>query len=345
MMAEHTRPVTFNISFGEAGFDEAAYAEIIAKKYQTDHRVIRLSDNDFLSEIEQALDAMDIPSADGVNTYVVSKAIRNAGLKVALSGIGGDELFAGYPFFKQVKSVRDLGFWIRLLKPARKAAGAIAAKLPSPKIQRIAAMIRTDDMDVASLYPHLRRIITPDHVSAFSLLDGHRQTTLERSLSPYREGMDKLPVLSRVSVCEYLGYTQNTLLKDADQMSMAVALEVREPFFDHDLVSYVLSVPDKIKYPRYAKSLLVESLHPALPHEIVHRKKQGFLFPWPVWMRKQLRQFCEARIRRFAERDFVRPGVVMDWWKRFQDGDPAIRWTEMWMMVVLEHWLEKNEVA
>ena len=155
---------------------------------------------------------------------------------------------------------------------------------------------------------------------------------------------EKLPVLSQVSAAEYIGYTQQTLMKDTDQMSMAVSLEVREPFFDYELVDYVLQVPDSLKYPTFPKSLLVESVRPLLPHEIVHRKKQGFLFPWEIWMRQELRSFCEKHLRQICARDFIDAKGLEGYWKRFLAGDRSIRWTELWLFVVLDHWMEKNNV-
>jgi asparagine synthase (glutamine-hydrolysing) len=151
-------------------------------------------------------------------------------------------------------------------------------------------------------------------------------------------------VLSQVSVAEYLGYTQHTLLKDTDQMSMAVSLEVREPFFDQDLVEFVLSIPDELKKPVYPKSLLVESLKPMLPDEVVHRKKQGFLFPWEHWLKNELRSFGEQYIKNMAQRPFVRGGALLDYWNRFLAGDKNVRWSELWLFIVLEYWLEKNQV-
>ena len=159
-----------------------------------------------------------------------------------------------------------------------------------------------------------------------------------------RPVFEKLPLLSQVSLAEYIGYTQQTLLKDTDQMSMAVSLEVREPFFDHELVDYVLQVPDKFKFPRYPKSLLVESLHPMLPDEIVHRKKQGFLLPWNVWMKNELRGFCEKSIGELCRTDFIHAPALNEYWKRFLDGDPTTRWTELWVFVVLGYWIEKNGI-
>src|SRR6201999_2195402 len=140
-------------------------------------------------------------------------------------------------------------------------------------------------------YPILRQLLSPDQIREYTSLGGEGNgasggltTSVERQLMRRKAGLEALPLLSQVSAAEYMGYTQHTLLKDTDQMSMAVSLEVREPFFDHDLVEYVMGIPDQIKKPVYPKSLLVESLKPLLPDEIVFRKKQGFVLPWNVWL-------------------------------------------------------------
>jgi len=127
-------------------------------------------------------------------------------------------------------------------------------------------------------------------------------------------------------------------------MSMAVSLEVREPFFDQDLVEFVLAIPDRIKNPIYPKSLLVESLKPLLPDEIVFRKKQGFVFPWNEWLKKDLRAFCDQHIRNMADRPFIQGDRLLRYWHRFLHGDRDIRWLEIWLFVVLEYWMEKNHV-
>jgi len=121
-------------------------------------------------------------------------------------------------------------------------------------------------------------------------------------------------------------------------------LEIREPFFDHALVDFMMHVPDDLRYPVYPKSLLVESVRPLLPDDIVHRRKQGFLFPWKHWMRGPLRGFCAERIQRHAERPFIRGHALSAYWQRFLREDPAVRWQELWQFVVLEHWMQKNGV-
>ncbi len=127
-------------------------------------------------------------------------------------------------------------------------------------------------------------------------------------------------------------------------MSMAVSLEVREPFFDHELIEFVLQVPDRLKNSTYPKQLLVESLNGLLPPEIVHRKKQGFLFPWDVWMRNELREFCESYLKKIAQRDFIQGSNLMKYWNRFLRDDQSIRWMEIWLFIILEYWMEKNGV-
>lgn len=343
LMAEvsDARPNTFTIGFSEKEFDESEYAAQIAKKFNTRHSRVLLKPSVFLDELTNALDAMDTPSGDGVNTYVVSKAIRQSGLTVALSGVGGDELFAGYPFFHQFLRLKK---YHKVWKAAGSGRYLIASALSirdSNKLARIKQLLKAPSCSISSFYPEFRRILSPTMVGRLTNL-GDDVTTLEKNLRGLNGSLEKFPLLSQVSVAEYLGYTQQTLLKDTDQMSMSVSLEVREPFFDHDLVSYVLGIPDEMKYPHTPKSLLVDSLKGLLPPEIVHRRKQGFLFPWAVWMKNDLRTFCESRLKKISSRDFVQEKPLMAYWDRFQKGDPDVRWMELWLFVVLEYWMEKN---
>ena len=338
------RPSTFNISFEEKEYDESAYAEIIARKFNAKHTKLLLRPEDFLAGLGQALDAMDTPSADGVNTYMVSKAIREAGITVALSGVGGDELFAGYPYFLSHLKMQKWSHVFGYASPLRNAAAWILGKSHSGRAHRLASILRAERLDIAHEYPEFRRILSKEQIGRLTTFGSHSSTNLEMDLQRRRPVFERLPLLSQVSLAEYIGYTQQTLLKDTDQMSMAVSLEVREPFFDHELVDYVLQVPDKFKFPRYPKSLLVESLHPMLPDEIVHRKKQGFLLPWNVWMKNELRGFCEKSIGELCRTDFIHAPALNAYWKRFLDGDPSTRWTELWVFVVLGYWIEKNGI-
>ena len=346
MMAEAgaSHPVTFNISFAEEEFDESRYATLIAKKYNTDHRNIRLKPESFLDEMENALSAMDTPSGDGINTYVVSKAIRKEGITVALSGMGGDELFAGYPFFKSYLDIQKRSSLFEFSTPLRKLSGNVLGRISTGKYNRISQLLSMDDVSIENAYPVFRQIFSPTQIERFTNLPGSNDLGIVSQLHKKAEKLAEFPFLSQVSAAEYLGYTQQTLLKDTDQMSMASSIEVREPYFDHELIEYVLAIPDAIKNPVFPKSLLVEAVGPLLPDEIVHRKKQGFTFPWKLWFRNELRSFCESRLKRISQRSFVNGPNLMNYWQKFLNNDPSIRWVEILLFVVLEHWMEKNAI-
>jgi asparagine synthase (glutamine-hydrolysing) len=339
------RPYTFNVSFEETEFDESAYARIVAEKFNTDHHTILLKPGIFLDQIESALDSMDTPSSDGPNVYVVSKAIRSAGITVALSGMGGDELFAGYPIFNQFVRMRKLAPLLSSLRPFRGMVSGILERSGSGRSHRMAKLLSLDSIDVSTVYPELRRILSPVTLRRLVNSQMPEMESLERNLKERLPELSRLPLLSQVTAAEMLGYTQNTLMKDADQMSMAVSLEVREPFFDYRLLEYVLQIPDTLKAPVYPKSLLVESLKPLLPDEIVFRRKKGFLLPWKDWMRREMKSYCEAKIFAMGERDFINRAELVAYWNRFLKGDPSIRWPEIWVFVVLEHWMQKNGVS
>jgi asparagine synthase (glutamine-hydrolysing) len=347
LMAEagDAAPNTFTIAFEEKEYDESAYAEMTARKFNTNHTRILLRSTVFLDELENALGAMDIPSGDGINTYVVSKAIRANGMTVALSGAGGDELFAGYPFFMQYLDLQQKS-WIWNL-PAGLRKG-LAGLLPGQgRRARIRQLLQGSSSRIEDAYPIFRQILSPALLKELTSLGiaGPFTTAVQTELLEKKDALHHLPLLSQVSAAEYLGYTQHTLLKDTDQMSMAASLEVREPYFDQDLVEFVLAVPDALKTPTYPKSLLVESLKPLLPEEIVFRKKQGFLFPWNVWLRKDLKEFCDKHIHHMAQRPFINGKKLQGYWSRFLAGDKSVRWSEIWLFVVLEYWLEKNRVS
>jgi asparagine synthase (glutamine-hydrolysing) len=211
--------------------------------------------------------------------------------------------------------------------------------------ERILQLLKMESASIVNAYPVFRQILSPSSIRRLTALQQKdSRTSLGLELASRQESLERLPLLSQVSAAEYLGYTQHTLLKDTDQMSMAVSLEVREPFFDQDLVEFVLAVPDRLKKPVYPKSLLVESLKPLLPDEIVHRTKQGFLFPWNTWLKNELRTFCDSKLKSMAQRPFINGEALLRYWRKFLNGDKNIRWSEIWLFVVLEYWMEKNQV-
>ena len=337
---------TFTIIFDEEGFSEAKYARLVADLFKTEHHEFRLTPDDFLKELPIALNALDHPSGDGPNSYIVSRITREAGITMALSGLGGDEFFAGYPVFNRSLQIQNSKWLFTIPKPIRKLAGAAYAGMKSDiTSDKMVQLLNQDDHTLNSSFPLSRQVGLPQHVKGLLGLKVLPTDAIKEILATeFSDGARDMPELSKVSIAEMSTYMQNVLLRDADQMSMAVALEVRVPFLDYELVEYVLGVNDEFKKPHFPKKLLVDSLQGLLPDEIVHRKKMGFVFPWNVWLKKELKPLCEKNIQQLAKRDFINQEYLLSAWDRFQKGDPQVRWLDMWLCTVLESWMNQNGI-
>lgn len=347
MSQVHTLPVkTFNISFDESAFSEAVYARMISKRFNTEHHECVVRPDDFLRQLPDALKAMDHPSGDGPNSYIVSKITRESGITMALSGLGGDEVFAGYPIFNRSLRLDEQKWIFSLPVPVRKSLGTIIHKLrPGMATAKIKQVLALPGGDLENTFPVSRQVHDQQQLKSL-LTSPHSAKDAVAAIVSHelKKGLNHIPLLSKVSIAEISTYMQNVLLRDTDQMSMAVALEVRVPFLDYELVEYVLGIPDRYKKPVYPKKLLVESLQDLLPDEIVHRKKMGFVFPWEFWLKNELNAFCYERIRTLAARDFMQGEFLLERWKLFTQNSPLVRWTDLWICVVLENWLIENNI-
>ena len=348
MAAVSNGPVhTFSVTFDEAAFSEAKYARLVAKRFGTKHTEIRLRPDDMLRYLPDALAAMDHPSADGPNTWVVSKVTREAGITMALSGLGGDELFAGYPVFTRTLALWERRWITQFPLGLRQAAGSLLRTFrPGTRSTKAASLLGLGTFSVDDTYP-LSRLAFVDrelkdlvHTDA---LPPNAVRGIMHELIRLEEGY-RLPFLSQVSVGELSTYIPNVLLRDADQMSMAHALEVRVPFLDHRLIAFVLGVSDTLKYPHTPKQLLTESLGDLLPREIIDRPKMGFTLPWENWMRKELKSYCQARLMALGEREVFRSEGILRLWERFLNKDPRVNWARLWYLVVLEDWLQRTGI-
>lgn len=337
---------TFTIVFDEEEFSEAKFARLVANKFGTDHHEFRLTPDDFLRELPEALASLDHPSGDGPNSYTVSKITRNAGITMALSGLGGDEIFAGYPVFNRSLKLKEQNWLYQIPQPLRQLAGTIYAGLKKDTSSaKMAQVLSLKDASLRNTFPLSRQVGLPNYVKSILGVQTLGADAMQRVLdNELGHNGKELPLLSQVSIAEITSYMQNVLLRDTDQMSMAVALEVRVPFLDYQLVEYVLGISDEYKKPIIPKKLLVDSLGDLLPHEVVHRPKMGFVFPWEVWLRKELKPLCDQSIRNLAKRDFIQGDYLLDTWDRFLKGDKQVRWLDMWLCTVLENWMEKNQI-
>ncbi len=336
---------TFSITFDDSEFSEAVYAKQIAEKFKTIHHEIKLKPEDFLSDLPEALDAMDHPSGDGPNTYVVSKATKKAGVTMALSGLGGDELFCGYDIFKRAVELENKKWLNAIPRGIRALVGNRMKKNSGVAGEKKAVILGLKKINFASFYPVSRQVLLEEQVRKISALkssDANAVFAITSDITknyPYKDHL-----LSRVSLSEMSTYMQNVLLRDTDQMSMAHALEVRVPFLDYTLVEYVMNLPDSIKFPHTPKKLLVDACKDLLPDEIVNRPKMGFTFPWKSWMKHELKSFCETRLEKLGRREQFNADGLNSLWKSFLADDPKVTWSRIWPLVVLSHWLEKNDI-
>jgi len=347
-------PHTFSVAFAEGNYDESIYARQIATRFCAEHKEIRLTERVLLDQLSPALAAMDQPTGDGINTYVVSQAVKDAGVTVALSGLGGDEFFVGYPSFLRLeRAIKYLRLLKHLPSSARNTLARVIELAGGRSIQAAkAASLIGSDGSLASIYPVVRQVLSTS--KRHSLLSGRWKQCSQDWRDPYvsllqeaYRNADATDLFARISYAEGRTYMHDVLLRDTDQMSMAHALEVRVPLLDHKLVEYMMGVPDAYKRPNGTpKSLLVGSLGDLLPRDVVYRPKQGFTLPFAAWMRGELRPFCEERLhpQRIGSRGVFDPAEVKKIWKAFLSLSQEVSWSRLWVLVALEEWLDRNQI-
>jgi asparagine synthase (glutamine-hydrolysing) len=329
---------TFQISFEEEAFDERKFAQLIAKKFNTNHHEINLSANSFLKDIPAAVAAIDFPSGDGPNTYAVSKAAKEAGITVAISGLGGDELFAGYPVFQYMQSI-EKSFILKLSHPLRKTVSTLLHSFSSNRsLRKKAELLGLKHADLASAFPLVRKVW-----NANELL--HRKTRHFEIEKNFKFIFEKnAPLLNRVSAAEIESYMQHVLLRDSDQMSMAHSLEIRVPFLDHQVVELATHLSNDLKFPTSPKKFLTETFADLLPNEIVNRKKMGFTLPWSVWMKNELKDFTESGFQVLFDQEVVNENVLKTAWNKFLHGNEEKSFISFWHLSVLGHWMKNNQI-
>ncbi len=321
------RVQTVSVTFDDDAFSERPHMERVARHIGSEHVSVTLRPDDLLAAHEGAFEAMDQPTFDGLNTYVVSREAASAGLKVALSGLGADELFDGYGYTSRIAALDRLARAPRLL--ARTAGAAIGLTRTRGNGEKLAAWLGTRG-EGESAYELLRRVFLADEV----LKLGPKAASMPAAAARASDSSD---LFSRVTALDLAHYTNNVLLRDTDAMSMAHSLEVRVPYLDRPLVEWVLSLPTEVKGGS-GKALLVESVRDLLPLEILARRKQGFALPLARWMRDELRCEVDAVLREppgalagLLDRD----AAVQVWEQFLRDGR---RWTRPWALFALCRW-------
>ncbi|MCK6601726.1 MAG: asparagine synthase (glutamine-hydrolyzing) [Bacteroidetes bacterium] len=328
------KPVTASVLFDDPEHSEEDRIRLILAKWKTDHTDVRLKTEEIKTWIPEALSAYDHPSIDGVNTFIVSKAVRKSGLKVAVSGLGGDELFQGYNTFSQARNLNRIpGF----LSPFLRAAGQLSGKESWIRASEATGM-KSPFQPVSSiraLYSEL----------SLKKLSGTDFTGWNPAVSPFDEfHFQNLKGDSLLIAQEWFGYMKNMLIRDTNIMSMANSLEVRAPFTDRSLLAWMLQVPDRIKRPvSVKKQFLTDSCSDWLLPEIVKSRKMGFLLPMGQWLTGPHLSLVEQKLvalSRFPQT----AGLEQTGLNLIQETrqNPA-RWPWLWQLVVLGQVLEGTE--
>ena len=351
---------TFHIGFDEAGFDESAYARRVARALGTEHAEFRLTQGRFRAELEPALGSLDQPTFDAINTYFVSRVVREAGFTVALAGTGGDELFAGY------RSFRDLPLGVavaRALGVVPEAAlrratawglglkrGRAAEVPPQTRWAKLGDLLSTRG-DPLAAYQVAYALYTREFFG--ELADPETLALAPNGLSaPFAAALEQASrgasALSRVSTYELGLFIGERLLRDSDAASMAVSLELRVPLLDHGVVEAAQAVPDQARFHPLGRKELLKSLSmPSLDPAIFDRPKAGFVLPIEVWAKDQLADEIEQRFsdRALVESVGLRPEPLARLWRAFRAGAPGLYWSRVWSPFVLLNWCRSQRVS
>ncbi len=350
---------TFTLAFDEAEYDEGRIARDVAAAIGTEHREIRLTEQAFAAALDTAIDTIDQPTFDGLNSYYISKAVREAGLTVALLGSGGDELFGGYPTFRAVPTLQR---WARrtaaIPAPLRMAAARLASRVmaggggaipPQTRWAKLPDMAGAGD-DLLALYQLAYALFRPSFQRDLlgGPVDAGVRYGLPAALADQLEAeTDGRSPVAAIAALEQRLFLGERLLRDTDAASMAVSLETRLPLVDHVVVDTVNRLPDALRFePLGRKALLravgLEGLDPAL----FERPKRGFVLPFDTWIRRSLGDAMNHTMRDPAAAAAIGLDgrVVSQLWDAYQAGAPGLYWSRVWILYVLIRWCQRHGV-
>lgn len=350
---------TFTVTFPESNYDESQYARAVASAIGSEHTEIPVSPERFRDLVPCAIEHMDQPTFDYVNSYIVSRAVREAGVTVALAGVGGDELFGGYRSFrdvpKGVKASRALG---AIPEPLLRAMAACAAGSTSrefvPRQTRwgklgdvLAArgrLLETYQIQYSLFTDELRRALAPAlalNTATSHGLSRHKADVLRK----LAENVDNLQAVSLLELSCFVG---ERLLRDIDVASMAVSLEVRVPLLDRLFVNAVTGLDPRVRFtPLGEKQVLRGLMRDMVNPAVFERPKAGFELPLNQWCRAQLHGDIEETFRDAAlcQAAGLDQPTLLKVWHTFQHAPESIYWTRIWALYVLLHWTHRHRMT
>ncbi|HRI70066.1 MAG TPA: asparagine synthase (glutamine-hydrolyzing) [Polyangium sp.] len=346
-----TRPIrTFTITFDQESFNEGRIAAQTARWLGAEHCEVRLGGDETAQRIDDFIAALDQPSHDGFNTYIVSKAARASGLSVALSGVGGDEVFGGYDAFRRFRPLLTLGRVLRRISTQTKHAAVTLSQIPQTpsRLQKFVDLLGAGGSP-GTTYATLRSMFDTERIKSlvrpeFAEDAPFLPLTIPPGFAALFERGDLEPE-NAYSVLELSNYLRDTLLRDTDVMSMHHALEVRVPLVDPVLVEHVLRLPAKLKFNRHVNKPLLSRAVGKLPEDVLRKSKMGFCLPLGAWLRGPLRPWAEellfgAPIKRIG---FLNPAAVTSIWAGFLEG--RVFYSRVFCLTALVAYLDKHRLS
>ena len=328
------------LAFSEKAYSEEVAASRTAQHTGLPHKVITVTPEELVRRVPVAVASMDQPTVDGINTWIVSTAAASLGVKVLLSGLGGDEIFGGYTTFRKLPFLRNHPFAARCMAMLRRWLGLpLAAQFH--KIERLRR-----NSGLRELYLLQRCIRWQEALGGLDTnecppngyaVPGDMWNDLGSC-----QGME---TFSHVAGLELQFYMANQLLRDADVFSMAASIELRVPLLDLDLVVAALSLPGRRHVGlRHGKRLARLILHKACPQLRLPMRKRGFTLPWNEWLRGGLKatvaetvldRGCQAQVG-------LNAAACEQTLREFLNGNPLVPWQQIWSLFVLFRWLDRN---
>ena len=330
---------TFSIGFEEPAYNELPYAGIVAKHFGTDHHELIVGPQS-CDLIERLVGHFDEPFGDAsaIPMYHLSK-LASESVTVALSGDGGDELFAGYDRYRVDLERQRYERWPTFTRQAlRRASDALPEGFPAKNLFRnISLSARSRYLDNISYFTpgKLHKLLTPEFYEAVSV-----DREAEAIMMKHFEGGPNEPWLSQLQYLDTKTYLPADVMTKVDRMSMAHSLEAREPLLDHVLYEYVAKLPVNMKFrDGVSKYLLRKVARKYLPQEILERKKQGFGVPLEFWFKSDLKQYVHDLLfdERTHSRGLFNQFEVRGLVQQYESGRRELA-TTIWMLLVLETW-------
>jgi asparagine synthase (glutamine-hydrolysing) len=339
------RVASYSVGFESLSMpSELAAARETARILGNDHSEVMIDESSIRGWWDEWLDAADRPSVDGLNSFIVSGAVKRAGVTVAFSGLGADELFGGYANFRRVRFLSPVLKSLSLLPRSARRAGVAAMSrfFPARYRTRLCALTESSG-SAADLSIEFKQFLPASELVRLGLRaadlclrpdyladEAHAELGLDTD--------DPFVTVSRVETYLYMG---NTLLRDTDVNSMAHSLELRVPFVSRPILELAGRLPPRLQFNgrEPGKRLLRRALQDVIPGHVLQRPKTGFSLPINDWLHDQLRESCEAAVAVTSDIPFLNGQEVRSLWHEFVAGHEYTYWMKPLLLVCLGNYV------